>query len=123
MILQDEISAPTLLHRRPGFLHRPDLTLVSADVENHCSEEVLEDISSDHQPILTKINILRRKHKKRRTRWNFKANWDLFKQKTEESIELDDLQNMNVDTLNDHITSAILNAAKESIPRTVFLKT
>ena len=118
MILQDENSAPTLRHRRHGTLHRPDLTLVSADLENHCSEEVLEDISSDHRPILTKINILRRKHKKRRTRWNFKkANWDLFKQKTEESIKLDDMQSMNVDSLNDHITSAILNAAKESIPR------
>ena len=49
MILQDENSAPTLLHRRHGTLHRPDLTLVSADLENHCSEKVLEDISSDHR--------------------------------------------------------------------------
>ena len=118
ILLQNENSAPTLLHRRHGTLHRPDLTLVSADLENHCSEEVLEDIASDHRPILTKIKILKQTHKKRRTRWNFKkANWDLFKEKTEESIKYDDLQNMSVDSLNDHITSAILDAAKSSIPR------
>ena len=118
ILLQNENSTPTLLHRRHGTLHRPDLSLVSADLENHCREEVLEDISSDHRPILTKINITKQAHKKRRTRWNFKkANWNLFKEKTEESIGCDDLQDMNVDTLNDHITSAILEAAQLSIPR------
>ena len=118
ILLQNENSTPTLRHRRHGTLHRPDLTLVSADLQNHCSEEVLEDISSDHRPILTKINILKHTHKKRRTRWNFKkANWKLFQEKTEENMKLDELPNMSVDSLNDHITSTILEAAKQSIPR------
>ena len=32
-------------------------------------------------------------------------------------MKLDELPNMNVDSLNDHITSTILEAAKQSIPR------
>ena len=118
ILMQDEHSEKTLLHRRHGTLHRPDLTLVSADIENHCTEEVLECISSDHRPVLTKINILKRRHRKRRSRWNFKkADWELFRQSAEENIQMEDLDNKSIDELNDEITSIILNAAKKSIPR------
>ena len=117
-LLQDEDSTKTLLHRRHGTLHRPDLTLVSADLYNHCSEEVLEDISSDHRPILTKINLVKQKQRKRRTRWNFKkANWDLFKETAENTITLENLNQKSIDTLNDELTTAILGAANKSIPR------
>ena len=118
ILLQDENSPKTLLHRRHGTLHRPDLTLVSADLSNNCSEEVLECISSDHRPILTKIQLPKLKQRKRRTRWNFKkADWNLFKQTTEDAIELDNLGDKSIDTLNDDLTSAILGAAKKSIPK------
>ena len=118
ILLQNEKSTKTLLHRRHGTLHRPDLTLVSGDLDNHCTEEVLECISSDHRPVLTKINILKHKPRKRRTRWNFKkANWDLFKKTAEEQIKIDSLDTMSIDSLSDHITSVILNAAQKSIPR------
>ena len=118
ILLQNEQSTKTLLHRRHGTLHRPDLTLVSADIENHCSEEVLECISSDHRPVLTKINIVKRTHRKRKTRWNFKkANWDLFKKTAEDTIETDNLDNKSIDALNEELTSVILDAAKKSIPR------
>ena len=118
VLLQDENSTKTLLHRRHGTLHRPDLTLVSADLKNYCSEEVLECISSDHRPILTKIHQFKRKKRKRRTRWNFKkANWELFRKTADDTINLDNLAVKSIDTINDEFTAAILNAAKKSIPR------
>ena len=118
ILLQDENSPKTLLHRRHGTLHRPDLTLVSADIENHCTEEILECISSDHLPVLTKINIVKHKQKKRRTRWNFKkADWDLFRKITEENIVTENQNNKSIDDTNDELTSIILDAAKKSIPR------
>ena len=118
ILLQDEDSAKTLLHRRHGTLHRPDLTLVSADLSNFCSEEVLDDISSDHRPILTKIQLPKHKNRKRRTRWNFKkANWDLFREVSEDTIKFDNLENKSIDALNDDLTAAILDAAKKSIPK------
>ena len=92
--------------------------MVSADIESHCSEEILDCISSDHLPVLTKINIIKHKQKKRRTRWNFKkADWDLFRKTAEEKIELENLDNKSIDDTNDLFTSIILEAAKKSIPR------
>ena len=118
ILLQDENSPKTLLHRRHGTMHRPDLTLVSADIENHCSEEILDCISSDHLPVLTKINIIKHKQRKRRTRWNFKkADWNLFRKTAEEKIDLENLDNRSIDDTNDLFTSNILEAAKKSIPR------
>ena len=118
ILMQDENSTKTLLHRRHGKLYRPDLSLVSADLENHCSEEILEDIASDHRPILTKINIVKQKRiRKRQTRWNFKkANWDHFESQTEEQLD-QNLTDMDHEKLNDVITNIILDASKHHIPR------
>ena len=118
ILLQNDKSTKTLLHRRHGTLHRPDLTLVSADIVNHCTEEVLECISSDHRPVLTKINIVKHRHRKRKTRWNFKkANWELFKKTVEDNFKNGKPETDSIDTLNDEFTSIILDAAKKSIPK------
>ena len=117
-LLQDENSPKTLLHRRHGKLYRPDLSLVSADLENHCSEVLLEDIASDHRPILTQINIVKQKSRKRKTRWNFKkGNWDPYLQQTEEKFDLNLIIDMDHETLNKYITTTILDASKLHIPR------
>ena len=87
-LLQDENSPRTLLHRCHGTLHRPDLTLVSGDLENHCSEEILEDISSDHRPILTKISIIKRRIRNKKSRWNFKkAKWELYQSTSDGELD------------------------------------
>ena len=118
ILLQDAQSQKTLLHRRHGTLHRPDLTLVSADIENHSQEEVLECISSDHLPVLTKLNIIKRKQRKRKTRWNFKkAKWEDFGKQTDSSFDFDSYKDMEADQLNDHITLTALEASKIHIPR------
>ena len=118
-LLQDENSPPSLLHRCHGTLHRPDLTLVSGDLENHSSEELLEDISSDHRPILTKISIIKRRIRTKKTRWNFKkAKWDLFRQVSEDRLEKDPpSKDSDVEQINEQVTSNCLDSAQLSIPR------
>ena len=77
--IQDEFSPPTLLHKVHGTLHRPDLTLVSADLHSMCSTTVLKDVASDHRPTLISLNMGKQQSRKRRSRWNFKkANWPKF---------------------------------------------
>ena len=116
--MPDENSPPTLLHKAHGTFHRPDLTLVSADLEQHCTEELLRDTSSDHRPVLVKINILKQRNRKKRTRWNFKkANWTLYRSETEKLFLDLSLDEMDVEKLNDTVTSICLKASILSIPR------
>ena len=70
----------TLLHRAHLTMHRPDLTILSADLENISQVKVLDDIGSDHRPILTSILTTEKYITNRRTRWNFrKANWSKYR--------------------------------------------
>ena len=56
LILQQNMdSQPTLLHRRHLTASRPDLTILSADLLENTTVTVLDDIGSDHLPILTSI--------------------------------------------------------------------
>ena len=116
--MQDEHSTPTLLHKAHGTLHRPDLTLVSADLHSVCTTNVLKDIASDHRPTLISFNMGRQQVRKRRSRWNFKrANWTLFQCEVDKYVDLTELNMMEEEEANTSITNAILKAAKSSIPR------
>ena len=92
---------------------------MSGDLENHSSEELLEDISSDHRPILTKISIIKRRIRTKKTRWNFKkAKWDLFRNFSEDRLEKDPPnKDSDVEQINDQVTSNCLESAQLSIPR------
>ena len=59
-LLQDSTSEPTLFHRRHGTTSRPDLTMISSDIVEKSSVEVLEDIGSDHRPNF--ITVTRQQH-------------------------------------------------------------
>ena len=78
ILLQDNDSKPTLFHRPSGASKKPDHTLISADIRDQCHWEILEDLGSDHLPILISIKIEKEKHPSNRsTRWNYpKADWD-----------------------------------------------
>ena len=118
MLMQDENSPPTLLHKVHGTLHRPDLTLVSADIEHHCTEELLRDTASDHRPVLVKINILKRRKRKKKTRWNFRrADWNRYKQESDNDFNQISLEEMDAEKLSDVFNSVCLKAAMLSIPR------
>ena len=88
-VLQDENSPPTLLFKVNKEEYRPDLTLISSDLLNRHTVDVL-DIKlggGDHSPILTSIFTKKKKKFKQRTKWNFKkANWDLFREKSDQKL-------------------------------------
>ena len=116
--IQDEHSTPTLLHKVHSTRHRPDLTLVSADIHSKCRTEVLKDIASDHLPTLISFDMGKRQSRKRKSRWNFKkANWAHFQTELDLHLDLDTISNLHVEEANSHITDAILKASKSSIPR------
>ena len=117
IMLQNHETPPTFFSRSHGTTSRPDLTLVSADVLNNTNIEVLDDIGSDHKPILTSIIIPQQKaHVTGGTSWNYrKANWNLFRQKTDELLT----QTPEPDSLDKNykqLISSILKAAKRCIP-------
>ena len=115
--VQDENSKPTLLHKVHGTLHRPDLTLISADLDSY-SSEVLEDISSDHRPTLTTLYSTKQRKNTKITRWNFrKANWEKFSKYLEDKLDLEEFGHLGVDSVNEHLCSQILTAANLYIPR------
>ena len=116
-ILQDAQTEPTLLHRAHNTLSRPDLTIVSGDLLNKTSISVLDDVGSDHKPILTQISSGHRKEFVRKTRWNFKkANWEAFRTTLDEKLSEQTIET-SVEEINQALTIAILDAASTNIPR------
>ena len=73
----------------------------------------MDDIGSDHLPILTTIDLRQQKrsHAQRKTFWNFKkANWKAYREKTD--IELENIdQNQPIEQLYLSICSTIHAAA------------
>ncbi|MCG8429847.1 MAG: hypothetical protein MJA29_01550, partial [Candidatus Omnitrophica bacterium] len=116
-VTQDEEKAPTLLHKRHKTLSRPDLSLVSADILDKTTVSVLNDMGSDHRPLVISIERFCEKPKKRTTLWNFqKADWRTYKNLTNEEmgkIKTDD----PIEDVYKSLCSAILGAAKKTIPR------
>jgi ribonuclease HI len=116
-ILQDAESQPSLLHRSHLTQSRPDLTICSTDIVNQCISQVIEDIGSDHRPIITNIDTKTAKiQSKQKTRWNFnKADWKQYQETTNQL--LDNLQNNDTDTFNKKFTQIILHTASQTIPK------
>ena len=116
-VLQDAQTEPTLLHRAHNTLSRPDLTIASGDLLNKTSISVLDDVGSDHKPILTQISSGHRKECVRKTRWNFKkANWEAFRRTLDEKLS-EQTTETSVEEINQALTTAILDAASTNIPR------
>ena len=119
-VLQDENSPPTLLFKVNKKGYRPDLTMISSDLLNRHTVDVLGMVgNSDHRPILTSILLKKRKKFKQRTRWNFKkANWDLYREESNQKLQsVLTSDHASVDDLCDQVTKSILEAATKSIPR------
>ena len=106
----------TLLHRAHLTLHRPDLTILSADLENTCQVEVLDDIGSDHRPILISIATSEKSKTNRRPRWNFKkANWNNYKELSDQLLS--SIEEEEAESFNAAFVSAVLKASAQCIPR------
>ena len=116
---QDITTETTFFHRRHGTCSRPDLTMISSDIFDETSVQVLDDIGSDHKPILISISRQQgsKPKEKRRCLWNFKkANWQLFRQQTDRDFEKLP-GNKNIEETYKQICDTILKNAKKSIPR------
>ena len=106
----------TLLHRAHLTMHRPDLTILSADLENISQVKVLDDIGSDHRPILTSILTTEKYITNRRTRWNFrKANWSKYRDLSDQLLKA--INEEETDKYNEAFVKAVLRAATQCIPR------
>ena len=121
---QDRESKPTLFHHRHKTWHKPDLTLSSSDITERTRVDVVEDIGSDHDPIL--ISVARQTYDKPRKRrkclWNFrKANWGLYSITTDKAFE-EIPPGLNIEETHNRICSSILECAKKAIPKGNFKK-
>ena len=124
LILQQSTdSKPTLLHKRHNTVSRPDLTFVSADMQERISTKVLDDIGSDHRPTKIVINIGNLADTKRKTFWNFrKADWKGFASTLDDSIgHINTLDGQMEDVAN-AIEEKFLEAARKTIPRGSYKK-
>ena len=121
ILLQDNNSDPTLFHRPSGANTKPDHTLISADIIDQCHLEVLEDLGSDHLPILISVKIEKRKDKPRKlTGWNYsKANWDDYRTTSDLLLAKIDLKALkqDIDRQILEFVRALLQAAERSIPK------
>ena len=103
LLLQNKDSPTTFFHRPSGACTRPDQTLISADLQEQCSWDVLDDLGSDHLPILISIKMERVKGKPtRKTAWNYsKADWDEYRTMTRDEHSKIDL-NADINISNKH---------------------
>lgn len=93
-----------------------DLTVASPTISTFFTFDVYPDLcSSDHFPIL--LNLVNRSDKEsKRPRWlTDKADWHKFANCVCFDYAAFDL---DIDSLNEHVTEQIISAAKSSIPRT-----
>ena len=108
-------DTPTLLHRSSGSRSSPDISFASSTLAFSCSWEVLQDLDSDHLPILLSIPLSPVYHpNKRPPSFNFqKACWDGFDSYCPSAEKYSSLSLSSAAAL---FTSLALNAAKSSIP-------
>ena len=112
-------SEPTFLHSKGG-LYRPDKALVSSDILELVTREVLEDVGSDHLPALITIGIFSRQREKEAPTWNFnKADWRAYAHALDTRLESVDWNALTVEKANEALVNEIIRAARKSIPRGV----
>ena len=119
LVLQQSIdSEPTLLHKRHNTTSRPDLTFVSADIQERTTTRVLDDIGSDHRPTKITVDNIGQTENPRKTFWNFrKADWRGFAASMDSSLGQIDINNGQLDDISKSIETAFLKSASKSIPR------
>ena len=97
-----------------------DITLVSSPLAGICKWEVLTDstVGSDHYPVMCYVGerVVARPNDKI-PKWVFgKADWDKFQKISEETLTRINCS-ADIDEINSQITTATIEAAMESIPR------
>ena len=115
----NDLDTPTLLHRSSSSRSSPDISFAPSSLALSCSWEVLQDLGSDHLPILLSVPLSPVFHPNERPpSFNFqKARWDGFVSYFDflcpSAEEYSPLSLSSAAALS---TSLALNAAKSSIP-------
>ena len=112
-------SESTFLHSKGG-LYRPDTALVSSDVLELVTREVLADVGFDHLTALITVEILSRQREKEAPTWNFnKADWKAYAHALDTRLGSVDWNALTVEKANETLVNEITRAARKSIPRGV----
>ena len=112
-------DTPTLLHRSSGSRSSPVISFVPSSLALSCSWEVLQDLGSDHLPILLSVPLsLVFRPNERPPSFNFqKARWDGFASYIDSHCpSAEEYLSLSLSSAAALFTSLALNAAKSSIP-------
>ena len=119
LLLLNDPDTPTLLHRSSGSCSSPDISFAPSTLALSCSWEVLQDLGSDHLPILLSIPLsLVYCPNERPPSFNFqKARWDGFASYFDSHCpSAEGYLSLSLTSAAALFTSLALNAAKSSIP-------
>ena len=112
-------DTPTLLHRSSGSRSSPDISFAPSSLALSCSWEVLQDLGSDHLPILLSIPLSPvYRPNERPPSFNFqKACWDGFASYFDSHCpSAEEYSSLSLPSAAALFTFLALNAAKSSIP-------
>ncbi|GFU80229.1 RNA-directed DNA polymerase from mobile element jockey [Trichonephila clavipes] len=94
-----------------------DLTFISPGLFPYCSWRVLDNIGSDHLPILVEIDLKVNCTGVKNLHWNFKkVDWSLFENISNNLISQGPISD-NLGNKGSHFKHSIFTAAKSSIPK------
>ena len=112
-------ETPTLLHHSSGSRSSPDISFAPSSLALSCSWEVLQDLGSDHLPILLSVPLSPVfRPNERPPSFNFqKARWDEFASYIDSHCSsAKEYSSLSLSSAAALFTSLALNAAKFSIP-------
>jgi len=118
ILINQPEDKPTCYSRAWKTLSSPDLAMATEDIHRLTTRTVSTQIGgSDHLPTTLSISSLKPTSHRMEPSWNLKrANWTLFKENADRRCDnINSTNNLNKNV--QHLTEAILHAAKLSIPR------
>ena len=119
LLPHNDPDTPTFLHRSSGSRSSPDISFAPSTLALSCSWEVLQDLGSDHLPILLSIPLSPvYRPNEHPPSFNFqKARWDGFASYFDSHCPLaEEYSSLSLSSAAALFTSLTLNAAKSSIP-------
>ncbi|XP_013401836.1 uncharacterized protein LOC106167580 [Lingula anatina] len=118
-LLYDSKQPCSFTSRRWGTGSNPDLAFITTNGQVNAERTVIGRFpNSQHRPsVITHPAIVKPTITSDQPRWNFcKADWNTYKAKLNNTT-LPDIENKDINTANSAFISAVLGAAKASIPR------
>ena len=119
-LLNKEDDEPTFYSRRWNTTSTPDLAFSTDNLFPVTERTVLKQLGgSDHKPIKLSINLdVPIPQAKCLPRWNYKkADWSMYEALTDTYTRPINIRRKDTNKMVGEFTAAMLNAAKESIPR------